>query len=119
MRGRAAVGRHHREHLIEVEQCCVGRCQIARDEHERMREVGNARGCRAAQLSDHALRHIGEVGGTLAQVPADLSELLGELGERCVHRVFAGRAAVDLRLDGLGEGRILGHHGLRLEHVSG
>ncbi len=119
MRGRAALRRDEGEHLVEVEQSGVGRGEVLRHEHEGVSGIRDAGGRDAPQARDDALGDVVEVGGALAEISAEGDELLAERGEGVVHGELAGlaggEAAVDLGL----EGRVLGDHRLRLEHVAG
>ncbi len=117
VRCRTALGRDEREHLVEVEQRRVGRREVLRDQHERMPGVGHSGSGDAAQPGDHPLGDVVEVGRALAEVAAHRREHVAERGERVVHGELGGLARADARVDLRLEARVLGHHGLRFEHV--
>ena len=78
VRRRPAFGRDEREHLVEVEERGVGGCEVLRHEHERVARVGDARRGDAPQPRYHALRHLVEIGGALAEVSAQRGQLVAE-----------------------------------------
>ncbi len=117
VRGRAALGGDQGEHLVEVEQGGVGGREVLRDEHERMPGVGHAGSGHAAQPGDDPLGDVVQVGRALAQVAAHRGEGVAERPERIVHSELGGLSGADARVDLRFEARVLGHHGLRLEHV--
>lgn len=114
---RAAIGGDQREHLVQIEERRVGGGEVARDQDERVSRVWNAGGVDAAEAGEHALRDVVEVGCALAEVAADGFERGAESGERIVHSPFGRRTRVDPGVDLVLESRVLGDHGLRLEHL--
>ena len=117
MGGRPAVPRDEREHLVEVEQRGVRRCEVAGDEHEGRVRLGDAGGGHAREAGDDALRHVAEVGRALRHVAAEADEHHLELEERLVHRALARAALPDAGDDVVDERGVLGHERLRVEHV--
>ena len=70
-----------------------------------------------AQPRDDPLGDVVEIGRALAEVAAERGELVAERRERVEHRELARAALGQPGVDLVGEGRVLGHHRLRLEHL--
>ena len=79
--------------------------------------VGYAGSGHAPQPGDDPLGDVVQVGRALAQVAAHRGERVAERRERIVHGELGGLSGADARVDLRFEARVLGHHGLRLEHV--
>jgi hypothetical protein len=115
----STVGGDQCEHLLEVEQRGVRRREITGDENEGVARVGDAGCVETPQVREHALCDVIEIRCALAEVAADRLQRGAESGEGVVHSPFGGAAVVDAGIDLVLKSRVLGDHGLRLEHFLG
>ncbi len=119
MAGRAALGGDQREHPGEIELHGVGRREVPGDQHERGTRIRDAGHRHAEAGGDHSLPHVVQIGHPCGQVFAAGRQQLAVLAERHEDRVGGGGTVMNGGRD-LGVDRgVVGHQGLRVEHVPG
>lgn len=116
MTGRSALLGDKSEHQSGVEQRCIGRRQVARDQHIRLIAVRHTRHRHTEQPRDDPVAHIVEVRDPSRQILPGSGQQSPIRGKRVVHRTLGAAPDDDAPIHVGHELGVLGHHGLRLEH---
>ena len=119
VRGGAALRGDDGQHLVQVDCGGVRGGKILSHQHERGLAFRDAGGGHAHQVSDHALAHIVQIGGTLGLVSADGAEHVLNCGEAFQHGALCGFAAVDQRGDAGRQRGVGREHGDGLQNRGG
>lgn len=116
MTGRSALLGDKSEHQSGIEQRCVGRRQVARDQHIRLVAVRHTRHRHTEQSRDDPVAHIVEVRDPSRQILPGSGQQSPVRGKCVVHRTLGAAPDGDAPIHVGHELGVLGHHGLRLEH---